>query len=1161
MFQRSMEAERYPALLAWHEECIRNGVRSDALPWVFENPEEEIFQDPGDLFEHYLEIGEMGAAQFLLRKDERLSREQFNRGLAQWGQAFLQGLLEARDNFAQLDGLEEAEVRSFREELESMDRNPLWRNQRPGPARRILEGLNGRMQELAKSRGEAIQREMEELKPLVATNSDVAAALRKIQDHLGQQEGLPTAGRYLAIARRAARGSLTTEDMKQLFAAPEESARLVRTWTDTRALLGEGVNTSGLLLEELSKEETVGRFIFPGTYDLQRLLDILKLRPGSKRADTEKLAEAIQRFVGKGFALSAGRDTILGAIFNLSLARARHRELTTPARKLLLLIPRNGTDPSSLGKLVQDAQPQGAQGKSLTVLFYPGVLDPDKPMAQQIGMTPVDVAFLDCLDLVRLGEVPEASRPDAFQQVILPRLPGLAGRTYQKGGPVAAELFRGRASVIDGLTLPGGWTVLFSGRMMGKSSVLKQIKERYDREPTRTGQRKCLLVSTSGGNLLDPLLEELFSLLPLRIAEAHRKELAKMAISHTVKPAERERREEVRLQIFRKVVQSVLDLHPLTLLIDEADEFATEDSQKPRKLSLAWVLRDLENAKKERLRIVFAGFQTLHHEVIASNGAFANWFGYKALEPFDRDEAVSLIQEPLADFGVQFLSESGVERVIEFTGKYPLMIQEVCERLMTRAISRRPRTGPESETVYLRAGDVDVVCREESLRNRLRQTLSLNLDKYPRLKLVTYLILQASAYRAVNGSQERSMESFSSLDVRGTLLEWYGDRLSTYFSETDIPRLLEELVALGLIGKAEEGGHFRFLNGTFAGMLRDNPRFEEELLALLTEVANPSDSEARRYWSLPKEHLETLLVSTDHILLGGLPSTLKSDIVHQLFSRESGTLRSQLVDRPELAGLGPLLTFLRKGVSSNRSLTLGELCRKEDIHVLVLDCPLMSYSELRRVSENLKGSGCRLIATATPPVLRDYQAHAMGFNLISLRRLRAQDIIAWGAKPYPADVEGNFSIVIDKVLSEDLLTITGGYFPLLQRFRQHCDPLARSKNEREFFPTGAHVEQFRRGITPEVVHDILLAPLEAPEREMLRRTVSWAFQDGDRLRIPEDLLDEQIRERAESREEQDAWRLSVEVLVDLDLLAKENLDGNFNIVVPAPALLGSIPEP
>ena len=1141
LIKLSEEAERYPSLLAW----FQHAQTSDNIPglscpvlWLGDNPEEDG-AEAAELFDRYVERGEIGAAQFLMRKHPECPADKVIRRKSQLAQQLADALLNARDALVQLKEANAEAGREIAERLDGIDGDPVQINFRPGRALEKIKAINIQLQDAINQERERVLDESKALLAAARDNNDVETAVKRIEELVNVPEGLATAARILSVAKRAGSGAMSQDDIRLLYSVSGDGVRLVRPWSEMRVLTADA-NGPTALAERLDKEMVFARNLrLPAEFDRDKLRELLlALSDHSGTINTNLVADRLGNFLGITFKRVEGLRGSYGSCFPFSIAAARHKEFSGVDRKLYLTIPLRGTDPSALSQLFKSLSNIDG-GKALPILLYPGIADSTRALSHQIGVNQPELLFVDCIDLLRISEVPVAQRVIALQQVLLPRMPSLGRRTYQTGGPVASELFRGRQGVIDELTSPRGKTVLFSGRMMGKSSVLSRIRDRIESSLPEDTHR-CVLLSASTGALLEPLLDKLLVFLPMPERDEKRRSRERLATSPQDQPTKREEKESGKLDLLRQVIERVCADGRLTILVDEADKFAKDDSAKGRKFSLAWLLRDLENHAPNKLRIVFAGFQTLHHEVIAANGAFANWFNQCQLGPLERDEAFSLIKEPLADFGVQFVSDVGAERILEFSGGYPLLIQEVCARLMERAMARRSQSiKPGDEVLTLRAGEVEMVCRDEALRTRLHQVLSLNLDQYPRLKLVTYLILQSGMYRSTYVDSNQA-DVFKIEDVQAMLIDWYGEKLSEYFSETNLPGLVEELESLGLVARYGDG--YRFLNRTFAGMLRDNPGFEGELLNLIDQVANPCDIEARRYWSLPQEHLETLLRSRSHTLLVGLPSTLKSQIVQTLFSREIGA-SSLLLEDPmlSLSTAANVENALHRQLGEKRkTLSLGDICVKAKINMLVLDCPALPLSEINAISEELaKRADIRLVATGDVKVARQFVHSPLAkFELVAVRRLRPQDIQAWGEQPYKKTDGREFSLVIDQKTAKALISVTCGYFPLLQKFRDYCERgMTRAS---EYYPSEAHVESFRKELSAPKLKDVLLVLLSDMELKVLKMLLEQAIDlEPKQPRLDRDLAQDLLFESANNDTELADELNAVELLLQLDLMTEQ----------------------
>lgn len=1139
LIKRSGEVDRYPALLAWLEYLHTPGAVPDlAYPagWLDENPWEDV-AGTSDLFDCYVERGETGAAQYLARKYPELRGDKVLRRKNYLVQELTEARLNARDVLVQIKEANSDIGIEFASRLEAIEEDVVLTNFRLGPALELFQGITQEMLETVEEERGRVLREAMGLLNSVRDNNDVEAAVKRIEEAVSLPEGLATAARLLGIARRAEAGTMSQDDIRLLYSASSDNVRLIRPWSEIRAVVADA-NGPAALAECLDRESLIRGLHVPAGFDRDKLRELLASLceyGGSGSISTNTVAERLGGFLSLNFKRVEDHRGRYGSSFPFTINTARHKDLSGNDRQLYLLVPLRGTDPSAFSQLYKTLAHIDGR-KALPILLYPGIADPERALSQLLGINEPELLFLDCIDLLRIAEVPIAQRVIALQQVLLPRMPSLGKRTYQTGGPVASELFRGRREIIDDLTSPRGKTVLFSGRMMGKSSVLSRIRDRINASPQE--KHHCVLFGVALGELLEPLMDKLTAFVPPEEKEEIQRTRKRCGSSPQDSPKVQRDKERGKVQLLRRLIEVICVNNRLTILIDEADTFAKNDSAKDRELSLAWLLRDLENHAPDKLRVVFAGFQTLHHEVIAANGAFANWFGQCQLGPLEREEAISLIKEPLADFGIQFISDAGVERILEFSGRYPLLIQEVCARLMERAMVRRAQPiKPGDELMTLRAGEVEMVCREETLRTRLHQVLSLNLDQYPRLKLVTYLTLQAGLYRPAS-SEANQANLFHIEDVQSMLVDWYGDKLSEYFSETSLPGLIEELESLGLIARYGDG--YRFLNRTFVGMLRDNPNFESELLRLLEQVANPQENESRRYWSLPKEHLDTLLRSRNHILLIGLPGTLKSEVVGTLFAREQ-TGSSVLLSAPNIDDAVAIRDQLKKQLREERkTLSLGDLCVKAGIKTLVLDCPKLPATEINAIAQEISTRAhIRLVATADVPIVREFISNPPpNFEMIALRRLRPQDIQAWGEKPYKRQDGWEFSLVIDQKTTASLVQATCGYFPLLQQFRQHCEQSMTKASE--YYPSKQHVEAFRRSLTPQKLHEVLLSSLESVELDTLQLLLEEAISlEPAQPKLDRAWAQELILERVQDEAELDASLNAMDLLVLLDLITEQ----------------------
>ena len=101
------------------------------------------------------------------------------------------------------------------------------------------------------------------------------------------------------------------------------------------------------------------------------------------------------------------------------------------------------------------------------------------------------IAYLDDLDLLRLVPVRADERFRALLEAALPRFPEALRQTYQNSDAVRSRMFFGRHDELA--RLKSGTTVVFSGRKMGKSSLLHRLR----RECGPDTDQRAILVGCS----------------------------------------------------------------------------------------------------------------------------------------------------------------------------------------------------------------------------------------------------------------------------------------------------------------------------------------------------------------------------------------------------------------------------------------------------------------------------------------------------------------------------------------------------------------------------------------------------------------------------------------------------------------------------------------
>lgn len=1131
------ECGRYPALLARTCALGEAPHAIDYATLLADVLEQEVDDESegSPRFRRMIEDGELGAAEALLDMGAGGSDDTalLQRERARWEGELRSRFRSVMGRLLLLEPAEDTSLRDLNCRVTELAQDQYLRRYRPGRVVEALDAIGRNLESIARSTAASLREELGRLRKVLegrAGDRDLGAAVQRLASALDSEEMLPLAVRYAELARRAKDRQLSPQDIRALNTPPESSGRLVRTRASVLASLGGDADARAAI-------DQLGRLSFASEFEKDRTRDLLRaLVPGSLgKFDTQTVADRLRRFLGiSPSEHSRPQQSTIGAAFRLELENPRVPSLRKGDRMfrggVQLLIPLR-IDETTAPQVVRNA-PQD----SVKLLYCPWGLRAN-PRRGSLGAEMV--ATFDNVDLLRIAESPIEKRSHAFQQVILPRLPLNRVRPYQAGGPVQPEMFRGRREIIERLKRPKGGTILFSGRMMGKSSILTKIHQdiqadsRVDGAPQQFG----VFISNATEDLVGPLVEKLCACLPAVEKKKFEDADRQNHDAPGLRPNQRTERVRKRLANLRAIVTAILRSGRLTILIDEADRFAARDARLPRDESLAWVLRDLEIENPDNLRIVFAGFQTIHRQVIFENGAFANWFGMETLGPLDQEDAAALVREPFADLGFIFASDAGVSRICEFTARHPLLIHEVCARVIDRVDARRGDS-LEEEEIVVEAGDVESVCREDQLRDRVRQVLSLNLNDYPRLKLMVYLILYAGA---AEGGRSIDLDSFRLEDLRNLLSDYFGSQFNEYFGERSIGALVEELRSLGLVSRQADS--YSFANRTFAGMLTEDRQFSDELARLFGVVTDPDRADERRFPTLPTESFERLVhPDTGHVCVIGLPKTMRSTIAKECFSQQQSHVVLEVGGCRAMEDLRERLRAQFK--ETRKTLSFADLLIKNNVKTVVLDQAddAAASGVLGAVIAELEARRVRMVAFGGAPLARCYAGElaALDVHPICLSRLRSQDIKAW------AEGEGDPQIILDSGARSALRASTGGYFPLLVEFRTFAARNLRRSNEKEILPKPEDVLAFQRELRASVIDETLLGAISPLERRLLESLFRQARENGTEV-FEWEFVDQIVIEALVGEDAKIRWLDRLEVLYLLDLI-QDGTEGDRRVI-------------
>lgn len=383
---------------------------------------------------------------------------------------------------------------------------------------------------------------------------------------------------------------------------------------------------------------------------------------------------------------------------------------------------------------------------------------------------------------------------------------------WESASPIPPELFMGRKVELEKIKSPSGVNIVYGGRQLGKSALLKKAKEEIDKD--ENGDRAVYIdikdqnykqvAERIGADLFDQgILEEDPDTDDWRVlSRAIRKRLS--------------------------VEEKGKKIPYLLILLDEADAFI--ESCESVKYAPLDILKEIQNIGVGRFKFVIAGLHNIvrfkHVSSVGGNSGIPQ-FSDMTVKPFNTFEARELLEVPLYYLGMRFPKEkeSLISLILATTNYFPGLIQMYCAKLIEAMRHKDYANYSEVNTpVYeVSEGHIKKILADKEFNEQIRQkyeiTLRLGEDNY------YYIIALLMAYLYHRNGYS---EGYTAKDIKdaGTDLE------ISKISDLEIEKLsayMEELCDLNVLRNTDDN-RYLFTRFTFFQMMGTSDDVEEKLM-------------------------------------------------------------------------------------------------------------------------------------------------------------------------------------------------------------------------------------------------------------------------------------------------------------------------------------------
>jgi len=381
---------------------------------------------------------------------------------------------------------------------------------------------------------------------------------------------------------------------------------------------------------------------------------------------------------------------------------------------------------------------------------------------------------------------------------------------------VPPELFFGRRREIEEVFHQEGTNLVYGGRQLGKTALLRAVVRRYH-EPTKGIFVSWIDLKERHIGLSQPAAD---------VWGVIDHELVQLGVLPKARRSPDSTADAVRRWLDEKPERRIV------MLLDEADAFLAQDAHDEQ-FRIVGTLKGLMERSGRRFKVVFAGLHNVQRTSRDVNTPLAH-FGKPVcvgplLENGEAREAHLLVERPFRQLGFRFESPALINRILAQANYYPNLIQIFCSHLLRylNDVGTVRFDSRETPPYIITREHIETVSRSRDLQQIIRDRFQITLDLDNRY-LVTALVVALETQERQAGGEE--VDGFNVAWIRQHALSWwpagFPDRSYDAFRA-----LLDEMVGLGVLRRT--GAHmadYALRSPAIAGLLGSRDEIEQALL-------------------------------------------------------------------------------------------------------------------------------------------------------------------------------------------------------------------------------------------------------------------------------------------------------------------------------------------
>jgi hypothetical protein len=444
-------------------------------------------------------------------------------------------------------------------------------------------------------------------------------------------------------------------------------------------------------------------------------------------------------------------------------------------------------------------------------------------------------------------------------------LPYAAVNPYVPDAPeLPREMFFGRRDELGQILDPRGTCVLYGGRKLGKSALMRQAERMFAAEGDHAVSVYLDVRNHNIGFGTKATADQLWPVLWQALTDEG------IPLDQPAGPGPDDAHKVVHDGLLAWIGGDAQ--REVLILLDECDRLLDADA-KANAVNPFPVVRGLYALAQEsdrRIKPVFAGLHQVQRFQRLPNQPFAHLGRAIAIGGLDPKAAYDLIHQPLTALGCTFENRHVVSRVLAYTNYHPALLQVFGSELV-RHVLAKPRHDDPPYLVTM--ADVDHVMHDERTEKAIRDKFVDTIALDPRYELIAYTL-------ALHDHERGFGTSVSPAELRELCNQWHEGASRLLPSDDQagetFRRLLDEMVDLGVLAPPVNG-RYAMRSPVVTQLLGDEDRLLDRLESFSGTIETTIDPahdrrlfaslSNRKAYPLTEQQLDALLQPADTVQL------------------------------------------------------------------------------------------------------------------------------------------------------------------------------------------------------------------------------------------------------------------------------------------------------